>query len=496
MRTQATNDRGAVAIMVGMLSLVLVGMAAFSVDLGARYDSRRGAQAAVDIGLLSGAQDIPFGLDTASERIASEIRANLEKTFTNVEWNQMWTISQCSDDGSYDTRGTVGGVVTDCISFDDTGRARVKLPDLEVKTFFAGLFGQDTLIVGASAEAFVRYSGIGGVLPFTVLGGAEDGSQLCLRSSSGGTAIPPCDGSESGNFNALQVSIYGDPDFQTDTIACNTNDQDVFTINVAVGIDHLLRVKTGSGITDSFAKPFGPNQFYTDTGLGNGLWEGLVAGEAISGSAGDVFFTGPLSNISSLGDTIDAVHDSTVHTIDNTALWKYIPYGLYDPVDVPESCTRETFEMLSFTDATANIGTCLTDYLLGDYEFGGETVNDFVPLFTEDVDVNGEFDIEDNPRFAIVPQSLEEVLPRGHKVVTIAGFKAVWVQGLYYPNGDTPIIMEPGQPEASVAIPNGGSPLDQVTGWLLPDSTVDAIIGLTDEAGGEVSGSNVIELIG
>lgn len=496
-RAHSTGDRGAVAVVVGLLALVLAGVAAFAVDLGARYDARRGAQAAVDIGLLSGAQDVPFGTDQASERIASEIRANLDREFTDDEWNFMWTISQCSDDNSYDTRGVVAGVVTDCISFDDTGRARVKLPDIVVDTFFGGLFGQDSLIVGASAEVFVRYSGIGGVLPFTVLGGAEDGSQICLRSSSGGTAIPPCEGSESGNFHALQVSIYGDPDFNTTTIPCNTNDNDVFTINVAVGIDHLLRVKTGpTGVTDSCAKPFGPNQFYTDTGLGNGLWEGLVAGEAISGTAGDVFFPGRLTNTTGIGDTIEVVHEGDIHVIDNTALWDYIPYGFVDDVDVPASCTRETFEALDFAAATANIETCLTDYAAGDYEFGGETVNDYLPLFTEDSDLNGEFDIEDNPRFAIVPQTLEDELPRGRKVVTVSGFKAVWVQGLYYPSGGDPVIMDTGQPESSVTVPNGGSPLDQVTGWLLPDSTVESIIGLTDEAGGEVSGSNVIELIG
>ncbi len=486
------TERGAVAVMVGVLALVLAGIAAFAVDLGARYDSRRGAQAAVDIGLLSGAQDVPFGLDQASERIASEIRQNLDQEFTDAEWNLMWSISQCSDDDNYDTRGKVGGAVTDCISFDDLGRARVKLPDISVSTVFGGLFGKDDLIVGASAEVFVRYSGIGGVLPFTVLGGAEDGSQICLRSSSGGSAIPPCDGASSGNFHALQVSIYGDVDFNTDTIACNTNDNDVFTINVAVGIDHLLRVKgTDSGVTDSCAKPFGPNQFYTDTGLGNGLWEGLVAGEAISGSAGYVQFDGRLTNLDPLGRTIQVVHDST-HTIDNTPIWDYIPASLLADVDVPASCTRAEFDSLeatSFDDATANIETCLTDYN-DSYDD-----NSWAPLFTQDTDANGEYDIEDNPRFAIVPQTEEFELPRGRKVVTIAGFKAVWVQGLYYPNGGTTVIMEPGQPETSVSVPNGGSPLDQVTGWLLPDTTVESIIGLTDEAGGEVSGSNVVELI-
>lgn len=495
--TASNNDRGAVAVMVGLMMFVLAGMAAFSLDVGARADARRGAQAAVDIGLLSGSQDIPFGLDQASERIADEIRTNLDMQFTDVEWNAMWSIANCTDADRYDTRGEVGGNLTDCISFDDTGRARVRMPDLEIDTIFAGVFGVDSTIVTAEAEAFVRYAGIGGVLPFTVLGGAEDGSQICLRSASGGTAIPPCDGADSGNFHALQISIYGDAAFLTDTIPCNTNDNDVFTINVAKGIDHLLRVKTSGsvGVTDSCSKPFGPNQFYTDTGLGNGLWEGLVAGEFISGSAGNVWFDGRLSNLSDTGSTIDVTQGGDSWTIDNTALWTYIPAGL-NSTEAPNSCHRETFTAMSFVDATANIETCLQDYADGDYVDGsGDTVNNYVPLFTNDSNVDGVQDIETNPRFAIVPQTAEETLPRGRKVVTIAGFKAVWVQGLYFPAGTT-VIIEPGEPSSSVEIPNGGSPLDQVTGWLLPNSTVEAIVGLTDEAGGEVSGSNTIELIG
>lgn len=495
MSAEDTQDRGAVAIIVAVLAVVVVGMAALSIDLASKHDRRRNAQAAVDIGLLAGSQDVPFGLTTASERIADEIRSNLDVKFTDGEWNALWATTNCSDPDHYDTLGEVGGAATNCISFDDTGRARVRLPDISVPTFFGSVFGTDELIINAEAESFVRFAGIGGVLPFTVLGGAEDGSQICLRSSSGGSAIPPCEGASSGNFHALQISIYGDAAFNTTTIPCNTNDNDVFTINVAVGIDHLLRVKTGSGVTDSCAKPFGPNQFYTDTGLGNGLWEGLVAGESISGSSGPVWFPGRLTNLSAIGTTATIVHESTHHVIEHTPLWDYIPFG-FVAGEVPVSCYRETFEALGFDDATANIEDCLTDYADGDYlDIDGSTANDYLPLFTVDTDLNDEFDIETNPRFAIVPQTAEETLPRGRKVVTVAGFRAVWVQGLYFPDGSDVVIVEPGDPTTSFLVPNGGSPLDQVTGWLLPNSTVEAVIGILDEAGGEVSGSNVIELI-
>lgn len=487
------DERGAVAVIVAILMVLLASMAAFAIDLGSRHNVRRNAQAAVDLGLLSGAQDVPFSTNDASERIAQEIRANLEVEYTDAEWEALWTVANCTDPDRFDIMGSLDGVPTQCISFDDTGRARVRLPDLQIDTIFAGLMGVDAMTVNAQAEVFVKYAGIGGVLPFTVLGGAEDGSQICLRSSSSGSAIPPCEGAQSGNFHALEISIYGDPAFETETIACNTNKNDVFTINVAKGIDHLLRVKLDgdAGVTDSCAKPFGPNQFYTQTGIGNGLWEGLVAGETIQG----VDFEGRLTDIADGGTTIDLLHEGDTHTIDNTPIWQFIAPGLSAGSDLPASCLRETFEAMSFADATANIETCLTDYKAGDYVVDGETMNDYVPWLTYDGDGNGEYDVETSRRFAIVPQTAEESLPNGKKVVTIAGFKAVWVQGLYFPNGGTPVIVEPGQPSASVTVPSGGSPLDQVTGWLLPDSVVDSIIGLTDEAGGQVTGSNTIELI-
>lgn len=483
--SRSARERGAVAAVVGILMVVVAGMAAVTLDLGQKYNARRNAQSAVDIGLLSGAQDVPFDTNVASERIASEIRKNLDMTFTDTEWNSMWSLANCSDPDRLPTRGTVNNNLTNCISFDTTGRARVRLPDIETPALFGGIFGTDEVIVTADAVAFVRYAGIGGVLPFTVLGGAEDGSQICLRSSSGGSAIPPCEGSQSGNFHALEISIYGDPAFETETIACNTNDQDVFTINVAKGIDHLLRIySAGTGVTDTCAKPFGPNQFYTQTGLGNGLWEGLVTGEEIQG----VFFEGRLTNLPTSGSTIELTQGAESHTIDNTPLWAYIPLGFSND-DAPVSCHRETFDALSFTAASANIETCLTAYKAG--VDAGET---YAPLFTVDSDGDGEYDISTNPRFAIVPQTIETTLPRGRKVVRVGGFRSVWVQGLYFPNGGSTVIVDPGDPRTTVEVPSGGSPLDQVTGWLLPQSTVDSIIGIIDSAGGEVSGSNTIEL--
>lgn len=472
---------------VAIVMVVLLGMVALTLDFGQKVNARRNVQAAVDIGLLSGAQEVSVSRAAASERIAAEIRKNLDLDFTDSEWSEMWRMANCVDPDRLEVRGTVGAAPTDCISFDDTGQVRVRMPDVVIPTLFGGIFGVDQLRVSAEAVALVgQGAGIGNLAPFAVVAGASDGSLICLRSSSGGRAEPPCTGARSGNFGALDVSIYGDPAFNTHNIACNTNRNDTFTINLAVGVDHLVRVHTGgAGVTDSCAKPFGPDQFHTLTGLGNGLWEGLVSGKSIQGT----HFPGRLTNHAPGAPTITVRQGASAHVIDNTPIWAYIPTGLA-PDEAPRSCHRETFEALEFTAATANIETCLNDY-----QQAIASGANHVPLFTVDANGDGELDIIANPRFIVVPQLHETELPRGRKVVRVAGFRAVWMQGLYFPSGPRLVVTEPGDPTDRVIVPNGGSPLGQVTGWLLPDTTLGSIVELDDAAGGEVTGSAPIELL-
>ena len=50
------DDQGAVAVLVGILAVFLIGLSAFAVDLGAAYVSNRNLQKAADAGALAGAQ--------------------------------------------------------------------------------------------------------------------------------------------------------------------------------------------------------------------------------------------------------------------------------------------------------------------------------------------------------------------------------------------------------------------------------------------------------
>ena len=56
MTTSDRGDSGAVAVLVGILAIFLLGLSAFTVDLGASYVSNRNLQKAADAGALAGAQ--------------------------------------------------------------------------------------------------------------------------------------------------------------------------------------------------------------------------------------------------------------------------------------------------------------------------------------------------------------------------------------------------------------------------------------------------------
>ena len=108
--------------------------------------------------------------------------------WADAEWAAAW--GSCVDDEAYTFTGTVLGTDTDCISTDGSTRLRMRLPDQEVDAVFASVFGFKSFTSSAVAEAELVNTGLGGILPFAVLGSATSGSQLCMRSSSGG-GLPP-----------------------------------------------------------------------------------------------------------------------------------------------------------------------------------------------------------------------------------------------------------------------------------------------------------------
>ncbi|GJM36866.1 MAG: hypothetical protein DHS20C19_02330 [Acidimicrobiales bacterium] len=454
------RDRGATLPMFAICLTVLMAMSAMAVDLGLLFSERRDAQTAADTGALGGALDLANGMDTASEATAALIRSNLSTPYSDAEWISLWT--SCTDADHLLFTGEVLGNSTQCISFDGLGVYRVVVPQQEVETAFASVLGIESFSAGAFAEVELTINGVGGVLPFAVLATAPTGSNICMRSSTNGTAVPPCTGSASGNFGALEVAQWGNPAYGTENITCNLNKTDQLTVNLSVGLDHFIRPYAGTEVIDTCAKPFGPNTLSTFQGISGGLWEGMVEGDTVQGT----YFPGRLTR--GTGPTQTLRQQGNLYYVDDTPLWEYIPYG--KGVTVPATCTRESFDATvagsGYAAAETQMETCFADFQAG---------VGFVPLF--DIDANGdnEPDITGSARYGAVPQFWESSFPSGNSGnLHIQSFRAVFLNGMFFGcNGSgCSTVYTPGSASGTLTLPNGSSPLDQVSGYLLPNSTL------------------------
>lgn len=454
------GERGATLPLLALCLAVLMAMSAFATDLGMLFVERRETQSAADAGVLGGALDLARGMSTASEATAALARDNLATPYTDAEWAALW--AACSDPDALRFTGTVLGTGTSCISFDGLSRYRVVVPDQVVPTAFASVLGIDQFTTGAFAEVELVINGVGGVLPFAVLSNAPSGSHICMRSASSGTATPPCDGSAQGNFGALEVAQWGNPQYGTQNITCNLNKSDQLMVNLSVGIDHFITPYSTTEVIDDCSKPFGPNTLNTFQGISGGLWEGIVIGDTVQGA----FFPGRLTRGGSAKQTLR--YKNTNYLVDDVPLWEYISYG--KGASVPATCTRESFDATVSSSgheaAETQMATCFTDFQAG---------VGFAPLFDIDADGDNEPDITGSARYGAVPQFWESSFPNGNSgYMHIQRFRAIFINGLYFGcNGSgCATTYTPGNQAGTLTVPNGSSPLDQISGWLLPNSTL------------------------
>ena len=132
------SERGAVAVMVGILSVVLFGLAALVVNLGLARDKAREAQNTADSAALAAANNLYLAgaANTTAAITAAKQYASVNYGTTNAEW------SSCTDPSRPAGFATIAGQ-TDCISFSglpSPTEVRVIVPTRAVSTPFAGVF--------------------------------------------------------------------------------------------------------------------------------------------------------------------------------------------------------------------------------------------------------------------------------------------------------------------------------------------------------------------
>lgn len=191
------NDEGAVAVLVAVMLVVLLGMAALAVDAGALYSERRQMQTAADAAVLAGVMELPASPDSAVATAQQYVELN----------------TSGADNVSFEVRSTWAS--------NDTIVAVVQ--DSDMQMFFARLLGIDTTPVGAHATAMIgspRTYG-SGLMPFGIV---ANGTMSSPYGYAGGEVIPLVvdTGDQSqGNWHYVDLTPYTEGANQTKTVISN-----------------------------------------------------------------------------------------------------------------------------------------------------------------------------------------------------------------------------------------------------------------------------------
>jgi hypothetical protein len=472
------DDRGATAVLVALVMVLLMGIAAVAIDLGLGFNERRQAQSAADVGVMAGAIEAPGSPAEIRDQILDFTQRNVIGSYS--DWQEKWETCTDSERLAFNAQGfrfvpvpaPAGWSVSqlDCISIDQGGFVRVALPSLEFDTYFARALGIDELQTRADAIARIVGRGGGGVLPFGLLSTAGEGQHVCLRDSSGGHAEEPCDGPDTGNFGAIESPHYGTlPDGPSRN--CNgAPKSDVLAVNIAIGIDHLVTIDldglAANRVEDTCANMDAghtPDALNTFQGIGQGFEQGIATGPVPGG------FTPRLQQGS---NPKRYVHG---YELDDKPLWEYINPALTSS-QVPASCVRGSFNpgppvfdysipadgIADAPNSWQHMSYCLNEYLTT-LDPDGDPWN--AVLF---LDVDGGVSIADSPRFAYVPQFWESTWPPGNSQWRhIRRFKATWVQATWWKRGNTVNVFHPGEPGNFNA--GGNWHIIQLSGMVIPD---------------------------
>ena len=501
------GDRGASAILVAFGMMLLLGVAAIAIDLGAGFNERRQDQTTADLAAVAGG--LSFGDATAMvNQTLAVARANLDTVYSDSEWQALW--QGCTDPGR--TAAFVplpepagwGTGTLDCVSLSPSF-FRVRVPEQETDTAFGVFLGVDTLTTDAFAVVTAWPPKGSGALPFAVEAGVPAG-EVCLDTGPSGILVPPCDGPTAGSFGNIAPPLFGNT-FQGTLPSCGgqTSANNNVPSAIAMGIDHVLwpysssswsatgwassdstgastvlnssvnmdicnEVTSGGETVAQPADGVPINGVVVDTGnnVKADVTEGLISQSNFAdGAKGRLLRSSNTLPIRSQGDTYD---------LDNTPLWDHLIADgdatetgstvSYGGSYAPDSCDPDEFTG-TIDDLNTQMRTCLADYEAG--SFGGQVLANSI--------------FANNPRFGVAPQLWHDNLGSGTTNRPIKQFRHVYVSGVWF---DLQALSDlavfyPGDPAISELCAVKGSQcakiveVEQMTVFLLDSNMISSL---------------------
>jgi hypothetical protein len=413
-----------------MSMLVLMGLAAFAVDIGLAMNERRQDQSAADVGALAAlqfAQPDPgcSGASCFTQAVAKGANAAIDVANATLDDPSLADWSNAALCGTPPTGFTVTSV-SSCVAFTNNfTRAWVKIPTIASPTFFAKLFGGDQINVSAYAVADQKFGNPGPVLPFLLPGNAAGTDYNCLKSGPNPTWGVCADLPSSGNFGSMDFFLYGNPDRNT-TQKCSGDTNGRLVSNIARGVDHPLgKHPTGSGA--GIEEPVNcanlgaePDMAQGQSGVGSSLEDGLVYG-GTSYSLDGSPYDGRIEDGSGF-KVRNASGSTPAVKVDNVALWDYLKGSL------PMQCNG--------VDTPSEMLACINWAKANRVEiFKGNII--------------------DSPRFGFTPQVAEPDFLTPGSFYHIIGYQPVFIDTTYYGCTATAcdIVHTPGVADSGVCPP-------------------------------------------
>jgi hypothetical protein len=437
MPVKAMHERGATAILIAISLLLLIGMAAVAIDIGAGKNERRLDQNTADASVMAAGVELMISgsVQEAVNAVKQYANTNLGRTVDQAEW------TACADSEALPILSTViPGVIggSPCISFGNNSqgiafaKVRVRVPNQSVPTTFGRVLGALSIETSAAAEADMDAVLNSGAFPSAIFANAQQGESFCIKTGTGSSNAASCGSPSSGDFGNFVPYFYTELAPGNPSTYCTSGNQP-FPLSrvVADGLDHFLGTtpvipgnRRNGADCPSFAGPAFPNRLDSGSGYSNSdITDGLIVGGNYDGP-----YTGRLTRKVWPSGTYGVANIFSFQ-VDNRPLWTYI--------DPSAAATGPAACSLAATGPTQNDGTNEADYILAQTRLT-QCLSSNPPdgLFGADTDGVAGADIYLSPRLTIVPK-YHQVLPIGNNscCYDVKDFTPVFIEGVWTNNG-------------------------------------------------------------